>query len=95
MQIGEKLNNLYILLIISPSRFAKRKLDEFVFLGNRLQVSYAPQFESLDDTKDKLEGRRKEVLARLNRKLIYYSKKLVFQCIYLLRIIGRELSVFK
>ncbi|KDP42233.1 hypothetical protein JCGZ_02963 [Jatropha curcas] len=29
-------------------------------------VSYAPQFESLSDTKDKLEGRRKEVLARLN-----------------------------
>ncbi|XVE85096.1 hypothetical protein DITRI_Ditri17bG0064700 [Diplodiscus trichospermus] len=52
--------------LISNARFAKRKLDEFVFLGNRLQVSYAPQFESLDDTKDKLEGRRREVLARLN-----------------------------
>ncbi|XWS22614.1 hypothetical protein CRYUN_Cryun29cG0051200 [Craigia yunnanensis] len=52
--------------LISNARFAKRKLDEFVFLGNRLQVSYAPQFESLDDTKDKLEGRRKAVLARLN-----------------------------
>ena len=48
-------------------RFAKKKLDEFVFLGNRLHVSYAPQFESLSDTKDKLEGRRREVLARLNR----------------------------
>ena len=51
-------------------RFAKKKLDEFVFLGNRLQVSYAPQFESLSDTKDKLEGRRREVLARLNRTFI-------------------------
>lgn len=50
-------------------RFAKRKLDESVFLGNRLQVSYAPQFESLDDTKNKLETRRKEVRSRLNRKL--------------------------
>ncbi|XP_018627817.1 uncharacterized protein [Nicotiana tomentosiformis] len=46
--------------------FAKRKLDESVFLGNRLHVSYAPQFESLFETKDKLEARRKEVLARLN-----------------------------
>lgn len=62
---------LFIFLIISLNRFAKRKLDEFVFLGNRLQVSYAPQFENLDDTKDKLEGRRKEVLARLNRKLLH------------------------
>ncbi|XP_031277043.1 RNA-binding protein 48 [Pistacia vera] len=50
----------------SNARFAKRKLDKFVFLGNRLEVSYAPHFESVDDTKDKLESRRKEVLARLN-----------------------------
>ncbi|XP_043703814.1 RNA-binding protein 48 isoform X2 [Telopea speciosissima] len=53
---------------VSNARFAKRKLDEFVFYGNRLQVSYAPYFESLSDTKEKLEGRRKEVLARLNRR---------------------------
>ncbi|KAK4841355.1 hypothetical protein QYF36_003143 [Acer negundo] len=52
--------------LVSNARFAKRKLDRFVFFGNRLDVSYAPQFESLADTKDKLESRRKEVLARLN-----------------------------
>ncbi|KAF7809306.1 RNA-binding protein 48 [Senna tora] len=52
--------------LFSNARFAKRKLDDFVFLGNRLQVSYAPHFESLLDTKDKLEGRRREVLSRLN-----------------------------
>lgn len=51
---------------VSNARFAKRKLDEFVFLGNRLQVSYAPQFESVSDTMEKLEGRGREVLARLN-----------------------------
>ncbi|KDP26611.1 hypothetical protein JCGZ_17769 [Jatropha curcas] len=51
---------------VSNARFAKRKLDEFIFLGNKLQVSCAPQFESLSDTKDKLEGRRQEVHARLN-----------------------------
>ncbi|VAH26889.1 unnamed protein product [Triticum turgidum subsp. durum] len=49
----------------SSRRFAKRKLDESVFLGNRLQVSYAPQFESILDTKEKLEVRRKEVLGRI------------------------------
>ncbi|XP_023545649.1 RNA-binding protein 48 [Cucurbita pepo subsp. pepo] len=52
--------------LVSNARFAKRKLDEFVFLGNRLQVSYAPDFESLLDTKEKLEVRRREVLARLD-----------------------------
>ncbi|CAH2060428.1 unnamed protein product [Thlaspi arvense] len=52
--------------LITNARFAKRKLDESVFLGNRLQISYAPEFESLNDTKEKLETRRKEVLSRLN-----------------------------
>lgn len=49
-------------------RFAKRKLDEHVFLGNRLQVSYAPNYESLSDTKEKLEIRRNEVLVRSKSK---------------------------
>ncbi|KAL0897486.1 hypothetical protein Bca101_081447 [Brassica carinata] len=52
--------------LISNARFAKRKLDESVFLGNRLQISYAPEFESHSDTKDKLETRRKDVLSRTN-----------------------------
>ncbi|KAJ6410210.1 hypothetical protein OIU84_009662 [Salix udensis] len=52
--------------LVSNARFAKRKLDESIFLGNPLQVSYAPHFETVSDTKDKLEGRKKEVLARLN-----------------------------
>lgn len=51
---------------VNNARFAKRKLDECVFIGNRLQVSYAPQFENLADTKQKLEGRRKEVIERNN-----------------------------
>ncbi|KAK9082018.1 hypothetical protein Syun_031000 [Stephania yunnanensis] len=51
--------------LISNARFAKKKLDEFAFLGNRLKVSYAPHFETLADTKAKLECRRQEVLARL------------------------------
>ncbi|KAF8676707.1 hypothetical protein HU200_046821 [Digitaria exilis] len=50
---------------VSNARFAKRKLDESVFLGNRLQVTYAPHFETLLDTKEKLEVRRKEVLGRI------------------------------
>ncbi|KAK1420001.1 hypothetical protein QVD17_29496 [Tagetes erecta] len=53
-------------LHVHNARFAKRKLDESVFIGNRIQVSYAPQYENLNDTKEKLEGRRKEVIARLN-----------------------------
>ncbi|KAL8218921.1 hypothetical protein R6Q57_022294 [Mikania cordata] len=51
---------------INNARFAKRKLDESVFIGNRLQVSYAPQYESISDTKEKLDIRRKDVLTRHN-----------------------------
>ncbi|KAM0943132.1 putative RNA-binding protein [Dioscorea sansibarensis] len=50
---------------VNSARIAKRKLDESVFLGNRLHVSYAPDFESLSDTKEKLEGRKKEVINRV------------------------------
>ncbi|KAI0494247.1 hypothetical protein KFK09_024379 [Dendrobium nobile] len=50
---------------VSNARLAKRKLDESVFLGNKLQITYAPDFESLSDTQDKLERRRTEVLARI------------------------------
>ncbi|XP_020269371.1 insulin-like growth factor 2 mRNA-binding protein 1 isoform X2 [Asparagus officinalis] len=61
---------------VSSARFAKRKLDESVFYGNRLQVSYAPQFETLSDTKEKLEGRRNEVLGRLKHGKGQGSKSL-------------------
>lgn len=38
-------------------------------------MSYAPHFESLSDTREKLEARRKEVLARSNRKLLLLGAK--------------------
>lgn len=50
---------------VNNARFAKRKLDDFVFFGNQLQVSYAPEFEDLSDTKDKLECRRRDVITRI------------------------------
>jgi hypothetical protein len=49
-------------------RFAKRKLDEYQFLGNLLQVSYAPNHETLADTRNKLEERQRTVLNRLKCK---------------------------
>uniref|UniRef100_A0A453ASN3 Uncharacterized protein n=1 Tax=Aegilops tauschii subsp. strangulata TaxID=200361 RepID=A0A453ASN3_AEGTS len=56
--------------------FTKEKLDESVFLGNRLQVSYAPQFESILDTKEKLEVRRNEVLGRIRSSVGSRSERL-------------------
>ncbi|XBI52938.1 hypothetical protein VPH35_035244 [Triticum aestivum] len=61
---------------LSNARFTKRKLDESVFLGNRLQVSYAPQFENILDTKEKLEVRRNEVLGRIRSSVGSRSERL-------------------
>ena len=47
------------------NRFAKRKLDDYPFLGNLLQVTYAPDFEDVQDTITKLEERRRTVMNRL------------------------------
>lgn len=73
------------------TRFAKRKLDEYVFLGNRLNVSYAPHFETLSDTKEKLESRRKEVLARSNRMLFFFA---VLILLYIIVIFNMEVFLF-
>ncbi|BBM96916.1 RNA-binding protein 48 [Marchantia polymorpha subsp. ruderalis] len=50
---------------LGNATFAKRKLDDYKFLGNLLEVSYAPQYETLSDTRDKLEERRRTVLNRI------------------------------
>ncbi|PWA39414.1 RNA-binding protein 48 [Artemisia annua] len=55
--LSSELNKLIII----------RKLDESGFIGNSLKVSYAPQHESFNYTKEKLVGKIKEVLAILNR----------------------------
>lgn len=75
------------------ARFAKRKLDESIFLGNRLQVTYAPEYESLSDTKEKLEGRRKEVLARLNPRRSKGPSDLKDTCTSTSSLAQRQLSV--
>ena len=43
---------------ISSARVAKRKLDDKSFFGKNLHVSYAPEFESVEETRDKLQQRR-------------------------------------
>eukprot|EP00123_Amoebidium_parasiticum_P000061 comp10151_c0_seq1/m.4990 comp10151_c0_seq1/g.4990 ORF comp10151_c0_seq1/g.4990 comp10151_c0_seq1/m.4990 type:complete len:336 (-) comp10151_c0_seq1:33-1040(-) len=49
---------------LAAARLAKRKLDDHRFFGNGLHVAYAPEFESVEDTRQKLRERRNTV----NRK---------------------------
>jgi hypothetical protein len=55
----------------SCRRFAKIRLDDHAFLGNWLQVSYAPQFERFLDTKEKSEVRRNEVHGQIRSNKMY------------------------
>ncbi|CAI5995110.1 unnamed protein product [Closterium sp. NIES-64] len=49
------------------ARFAKRKLDEYPFMGSALKVSYLPGHEAMEDTWAKLEERGRIVAIRCRR----------------------------
>lgn len=57
---------------IHSARIAKRKCDDYNFIGNLLDVAYAPQFESVADMKAKLDERRRIVSRRIAQN---YSEK--------------------
>ena len=46
---------------IGSARIAKRKLDNRSFYGKSLHVCYAPESESVTDTREKLSQRRKVI----------------------------------
>ena len=45
-------------------RFGKKKLDNQSFFGGLLHVCYAPEYESKNDTKEKLLERRRAVVKK-------------------------------
>ncbi|XP_022196335.2 RNA-binding protein 48 [Nilaparvata lugens] len=50
---------------IQAARYAKRQLDNRSFYGGILHVCYAPEYESVTETREKLIQRRREVSLRL------------------------------
>lgn len=49
---------------IQSARFGKRKTDNRSFFGGQLHVCYAPEYESIQDTRRKLHERKKLVLRK-------------------------------
>uniref|UniRef100_UPI00398E320B RNA-binding protein 48 isoform X2 n=1 Tax=Pristiophorus japonicus TaxID=55135 RepID=UPI00398E320B len=47
---------------LQSARIAKRKLDERSFFGSLLHVCYAPEFETVEDTRTKLKERRRYIM---------------------------------
>lgn len=54
---------------IGSARIAKRKLDNRSFFGKSLHVCYAPEFESVTETREKLTQRRKSITQKTQGNL--------------------------
>ena len=54
----------YFLLVI---RAAKRRLDDWSFYGGVLHVCYAPEYETVQETREKLQDRRKTIAAKVRQ----------------------------
>ncbi|GFO46425.1 RNA-binding protein 48 [Plakobranchus ocellatus] len=52
---------------IQSSRFAKRKLDDYSFFGGNLHVCYAPEYESVQETRAKLQDRRQVISKKIRQ----------------------------
>ncbi|CAH1407193.1 unnamed protein product [Nezara viridula] len=66
----EEFTNVYHVhyATLKSSRFAKRNLDSRAFFGGVLHVCYAPELETVEETKNKLVTRRKEVSYHLKQQ---------------------------
>ena len=56
---------------INSARIAKKKVDSKSYFGKNLHVSYAPEFESVEETREKL-AERKATIAQKTRRMLTY-----------------------
>ena len=54
---------------IDAARLAKKKLDNWSFFGHQLHVCYGPEYESVQDTREKL-NQRKAIIQEKTKGLI-------------------------
>ncbi|XP_057632484.1 RNA-binding protein 48 isoform X1 [Chionomys nivalis] len=77
---AEDFTEVYLIKFVKlqSARIAKKKMDEQSFFGGLLHVCYAPEFETVEETRQKLEE-RKAYIARATKSKDYYltKKKLV------------------
>ncbi|KAM5255659.1 RNA-binding protein 48 [Ctenodactylus gundi] len=79
---AEDFTEVYLIkfMNLQNARIAKRKMDEQSFFGGLLHVCYAPEFETVEETRKKLHE-RKAYIARTTKNKDYYTtkKKLVLK----------------
>lgn len=59
---------------IQSARVAKRLLDNKSFYGGILHVCYAPEYETIEDTRAKLQHRLKDVRSRLQKQNLWSNQ---------------------
>ncbi|NXQ82290.1 RBM48 protein, partial [Nyctibius grandis] len=73
----EQFTEVYLIkfLKLQCARVAKKKMDERSFFGSLLHVCYAPEFETVQETREKLQDRRKYIAKATNQRDCFVLKK--------------------
>ncbi|NXL61868.1 RBM48 protein, partial [Chordeiles acutipennis] len=74
---AEPFTEVYLIKFqkLQCARVAKKKMDERSFFGSLLHVCYAPEFETVQETREKLQDRRKYIAKATNQRDCFVLKK--------------------
>ncbi|XP_037692588.1 RNA-binding protein 48 isoform X1 [Choloepus didactylus] len=74
---AEEFTEVYLIkfLNLQSARTAKRKMDEQSFFGGLLHVCYAPEFETIEETRKKLQERKAYIMRTTKSKDHNMTKK--------------------
>ncbi|MEE6466598.1 hypothetical protein FKM82_007007 [Ascaphus truei] len=74
---AEEFTEVYLIKFqrLQSARVAKRKLDERSFFGGLLHLCYAPEFETVQETREKLQERRKLVAKATSDRAWHVTEK--------------------
>ncbi|KFV08742.1 RNA-binding protein 48, partial [Pterocles gutturalis] len=74
---AEQFTEVYLIKFqkLQCARVAKKKMDERSFFGSLLHVCYAPEFETVQETREKLQDRRKYIAKATNQRDFFVLKK--------------------
>ncbi|KAI6074539.1 RNA-binding protein 48 [Aix galericulata] len=75
---AEQFTEVYLIKFqkVQCARVAKKKMDERSFFGSLLHVCYAPEFETVQETREKLQDRRKYIAKATNQRDCFVLKKI-------------------
>ncbi|NXJ16307.1 RBM48 protein, partial [Odontophorus gujanensis] len=75
---AEQFTEVYLIKFqnLQCARVAKKKMDERSFFGSLLHVCYAPEFETVQETREKLQDRRRYIAKATNQRDCLLWKKI-------------------